>query len=73
MAKFICLFQDELQFLDQRNATNGIGSSNLSWPQNEQDDDTGDKNLSDSLIGDNTDEVPSRGIWRHYKFMMETA
>ena len=25
------------------------------------------------LIGDNTDEVPSRGIWRHYKFMMETA
>ena len=25
------------------------------------------------LIGDNTDEVPSRGIWRHYKSMMEAA
>lgn len=23
------------------------------------------------LIGDSTDEVPSRGIWRHYKSMME--
>jgi phenylpropionate dioxygenase-like ring-hydroxylating dioxygenase large terminal subunit len=25
------------------------------------------------LIGDNTDEVPSRGIWRHYKSLMEAA
>lgn len=25
------------------------------------------------LIGDNTDEVPTRGIWRHYKSLMETA
>ncbi len=25
------------------------------------------------LVGDNTDEVPSRGIWRHYKAMMEAA
>ena len=25
------------------------------------------------LIGDNTDEVPSRGIWRHYKSMMEAS
>lgn len=24
------------------------------------------------LIGDNTDEVPSRGIWRHYKSLMES-
>ncbi|MGE0097175.1 MAG: Rieske 2Fe-2S domain-containing protein [Hydrogenophaga sp.] len=23
------------------------------------------------LVGDNTDEVPTRGIWRHYKSMME--
>ena len=23
------------------------------------------------LIGDNTDEVPTRGIWRHYRSMME--
>ena len=25
------------------------------------------------LIGDNTDEVPSRGIWRHYRATMEAA
>lgn len=25
------------------------------------------------LIGDNTDEVPSRGIWRHYKSLMKEA
>lgn len=25
------------------------------------------------LIGDNTDEVPTRGIWRHYKSLMEAA
>lgn len=25
------------------------------------------------LIGDNTDEVPTRGIWRHYKSVMEAA
>ena len=25
------------------------------------------------VIGDNTDEVPSRGIWRHYKRLMEAA
>jgi phenylpropionate dioxygenase-like ring-hydroxylating dioxygenase large terminal subunit len=25
------------------------------------------------LIGDNTDEVPSRAIWRHYKSLMEAA
>ncbi|WP_298431170.1 aromatic ring-hydroxylating dioxygenase subunit alpha [Ottowia sp.] len=25
------------------------------------------------LIGDNTDEVPSRGIWRHYKSLMEAV
>ncbi len=25
------------------------------------------------LIGDNTDEVPTRGIWRHYRSLMETA
>ncbi|HEY9240175.1 MAG TPA: aromatic ring-hydroxylating dioxygenase subunit alpha [Burkholderiaceae bacterium] len=25
------------------------------------------------LIGDNTDEVPSRGIWRHYKHLMAGA
>ena len=25
------------------------------------------------LIGDNTDEVPTRGIWRHYKSMMEAV
>jgi phenylpropionate dioxygenase-like ring-hydroxylating dioxygenase large terminal subunit len=25
------------------------------------------------LIGDNTDEVPSRGIWRHYRRIMETV
>jgi phenylpropionate dioxygenase-like ring-hydroxylating dioxygenase large terminal subunit len=25
------------------------------------------------LIGDNTDEVPSRGIWRHYRSLMEAA
>jgi fatty-acyl-CoA synthase len=25
------------------------------------------------LIGDATDEVPSRGIWRHYRSMMEAA
>lgn len=25
------------------------------------------------LIGDNTDEVPTRGIWRHYRSLMEAA
>jgi phenylpropionate dioxygenase-like ring-hydroxylating dioxygenase large terminal subunit len=25
------------------------------------------------LIGDNTDEVPTRGIWRHYKSLMEAV
>ena len=25
------------------------------------------------LIGDNTDEVPTRGIWRHYRSLMEVA
>ena len=25
------------------------------------------------LVGDATDEVPSRGIWRHYRSLMEAA
>ncbi|HMN80102.1 MAG TPA: aromatic ring-hydroxylating dioxygenase subunit alpha, partial [Burkholderiaceae bacterium] len=25
------------------------------------------------LIGDNTDEVPTRGIWRHYRALMEAG
>jgi fatty-acyl-CoA synthase len=25
------------------------------------------------LIGDATDETPSRGIWRHYRSLMEAA